>query len=198
VAHNLSVMIALADGAAFAARSNAADAEAAARHVSATGRQALDEMHRLLGVLRGSGEETPRAPQPGIREIDELIAQVRVAGLRTSWTVTGQPFPLSPTAALAVYRVVQEALTNVLKHADEPTEARVTLRYADPVVELEIIDDGRRKTARPGAVVGHGLSGMSERVAVFGGRVEASPGPGGGWRVWARLDSGRLSVDVAS
>jgi signal transduction histidine kinase len=197
VAHNLSVMIALADGAAFAARANAADAEAAARHVSATGRQALDEMHRLLGVLRGNGDETPRAPQPGIAQIDELVTQVRVAGLPTSWTVAGQPFPLSPTAGLAVYRVVQEALTNVLKHADEPTEAKVSLRYADPVVELEIIDDGRGRPAPPGAVAGHGLSGMRERVAVFDGRVAAGARPGGGWRVWARLDSGRLGAEVS-
>jgi signal transduction histidine kinase len=191
VAHNLSVMIALADGAAFAARTNAVESEAAARHVSATGRQALDEMHRLLSVLRGSGETASLAPQPGIAQIDELVTQVRAAGLPTSWTVDGQPFPLSPTAGLAAYRVVQEALTNVLKHADNPREAKVTLRYADPIVDLEVVDDGRGAPGQVGDAAGHGLSGMRERVGVFGGEVTAGARPGGGWKVHARLDSGR-------
>ncbi|MDT7728834.1 MAG: hypothetical protein QOI21_5410 [Actinomycetota bacterium] len=192
VAHNLSVMIALADGAAFAADTNAVEAAAAARHVSATGRQALDEMHRLLSVLRGSGEAASLAPQPGIAQIDDLVAQVRAAGLPTSWTVGGQPFPLSPTAGLAAYRVVQEALTNVLKHADEPREAKVTLRYDDPIVDLEIVDDGRGTHRLVTEAAGHGLSGMRERVAVFGGQVTAGARPAGGWRVHARLDSGRV------
>jgi signal transduction histidine kinase len=203
VAHNLSVMIALADGAAFAARTNAVQAEAAARHVSATGRQALDEMHRLLGVLRGSGAAASFAPQPGIGQIDELVTQVRAAGLPTSWTVEGQPFPLSSTAGLATYRVVQEALTNVLKHADEPKQARVTLRYADPIVDVEVVDDGRNTPTPVAEVVsvsgsvGHGLSGMRERVAVFGGRITAGARPGGGWRVHATLDSGRPAPEVS-
>jgi signal transduction histidine kinase len=191
VAHNLSVMIALADGAAFAASTNATEAEAAARHVSATGRQALDEMHRLLSVLRGTDEAASLAPQPGIGQIDELVTQVRAAGLPTSWTVNGQPFSLSSTAGLAVYRVVQEALTNVLKHAHEPQEARVTLSYADPIVDLEIVDDGKGAPGPSAEVAGHGLSGMRERVAVFGGHVVAGARPGGGWKVHARLDSGR-------
>jgi signal transduction histidine kinase len=191
VAHNLSVMIALADGAAFAARTNAAEAESAARHVSATGRQALEEMHRLLGVLRGSGEAASLAPQPGIAQIDELVAQVRAAGLPTSLTVEGQPFPLSPTAGLAVYRVVQEALTNVLKHAEEPREAQVSVSYADPLVDLEIVDDGKAVRGPISESAGHGLSGMRERVAVFDGDVTVGVRAGGGWRVHARLDSGR-------
>ncbi|WP_236791822.1 sensor histidine kinase [Amycolatopsis sp. GM8] len=191
VAHNLSVMIALADGAAFGARGNPEQAEAAARQVSATGRQALGEMHRLLGVLRGEGQEPSRAPQPGIEQLDELIGQVRAAGLPTSLTVTGTSFPLSPTAQLAVYRLVQEALTNVLKHADTPGEAWVLLRYRDPVVEVEIGDNGH---GRPVAstVNGHGLAGMAERAAMFDGHVVAGPRPGGGWRVRAELASGRL------
>ena len=194
VAHNLSVMIALADGAAFAVRTNADAAETAARHVSETGRQALDEMHRLLGVLRGTGEESPRAPQPGITQIDELVAQVRTAGLPVSWTVTGQRFPLSTTAELAVYRVAQEALTNVLKHATAPSEARIRLTYADPVATLEITDDGAGLVSTVDRGAGHGLSGMRERVAVFGGDVEAGPQPGGGWRVAARIGPARVPV----
>jgi signal transduction histidine kinase len=198
VAHNLSVMIALADGAAFAARSNSAETEAAARHVAQTGRQALTEMHRLLGVLR-NGEDSPRAPQPGIDQIDDLVAQVRTAGLPTSFTMTGRPFPLPSTAQLAVYRLIQEALTNVLKHADSPTEAKVTLHYDDPVVTLGVIDDGRGDSARhnPGSG-GHGLSGMRERAAVFNGSVEAGPRQTRGWQVRATLDSGRTPSGVRS
>jgi signal transduction histidine kinase len=188
VAHNLSVMIALADGAAFTVRTSPDDAESAARFVSATGREALDQMHRLLGVLRGGDGHTSRAPQPGIGQIDDLVTQVRVTGLPTSLTVTGKPFAVTPTAGLAVYRVIQEALTNVLKHARQPYEAKVTLHYADPVVELEITDDGRhREDNRPDD--GHGLAGMRERVAVFDGELAAGPRPDGGWRVWARLAS---------
>lgn len=191
VTHNLSVMIALADGAAFASRGNPEAAEGAARQVSATGRQALTEMHRLLGVLRGKGTEPMRAPQPGIEQLDELAAQVRSAGLPTSLTLAGTPFPVSPTAQLAVYRVVQEALTNVLKHAVSPTTATVTVRYQEPVVEVAIDDDGLGSP--PGASTnGHGLGGMAERVAMFDGDVQAGPRPGGGWRVRAKLASGQV------
>ncbi len=177
VAHNLSVMIALADGAAFAARSNAEQAEAAARHVSATGRQALDEMHRLLSVLRSNGDDSPLAPQPGVSQIDELVNQVRVAGLPTAWTVTGKRFALPPTVELAIFRVAQEALTNVLKHAAAPTSAKLRLAYEEPLVTLEVLDDGG--PAKP-ASTGHGLSGMRERAVLFGGDVEAGPRAAGG------------------
>ncbi len=186
VAHNLSVMIALADGAAFAARTGSPEAENAARQVSATGRQALAEMHRLLGVLREAGPAGSLAPQPGIEQLDELVGQVRSAGLATSLTVAGQPFPLPATAQLAVYRLVQEALTNVLKHADSATSAHIRLRYARPAVDLDISDDGRPKAHAGDG--GHGLTGMRERAAMFGGEVQAGPKPGGGWRVAVRLD----------
>lgn len=186
VAHNLSVMIALADGAAFAARTDPEKAETAAKHVSATGREALEEMHRLLGVLRNNGEASPRAPQPGIAQIDELVEQVRVAGLPTTWTVTGERFPLPPTVELAVYRVAQEALTNVLKHAVAPSSARISLAYAQPRVTLDVVDDGVGAQAHHGTPAGHGLSGMRERAALFGGDVEVGPRDGG-WRVLARF-----------
>ena len=193
VTHNLSVMITLADGAAFAARGNPVAAEGAARQVSATGRQALAEMHRLLGVLRGNGSEAMRAPQPGIDQLDALAAQVRSAGLPTSLTLTGTPFPVSPTAELAVYRVVQEALTNVLKHAVSPTTARVTVRYREPVLEVEVDDDGMAGAGAPRpSSPGHGLGGMAERVSMFDGSVHAGPRPGGGWRVHATLASGQV------
>ncbi|RSM44385.1 two-component sensor histidine kinase [Amycolatopsis balhimycina DSM 5908] len=186
IAHNLSVMIALADGAAFAARTDAGQAEAAAKHVSATGRQALDEMHRLLSVLRGTGEDSPRAPQPGIADIDELVDQVRVTGLPATWTVTGRRFPLPPTVELAVYRVAQEALTNVLKHAVAPTSAKIHLTYEDPLVTLEVLDDGRPAPV-PVTSDGHGLGGMRERASITGGVVDAGPRAGGGWLVRGRF-----------
>jgi signal transduction histidine kinase len=185
VAHNLSVMIALADGAAFAARTGSAEAESAVALVSATGRAALAEMHRLLGVLRDAGPMR-RSPQPGIDQLDDLVGQVRSAGLTTSLTIAGRPFAMPGTAELAIYRLIQEALTNVLKHADSPREARVVLRYREPEVDVEISDDGR--TADPNTVdPGHGLAGMRERAAMFGGAVQAGPVSGGGWRVTATL-----------
>jgi signal transduction histidine kinase len=197
VAHNLSVMIALADGAAFAARTGSPDAERAARQVSDTGRGALTEMQRLLGVLRGADSTALRAPQPGVEQLDDLVDQVRSAGLPTSLIISGAPFPLSATVALAIYRVTQEALTNVLKHASAPTEATVELRYDRPVVELSIRDDGTGNATHPGAVSGHGLTGMRERVALFGARLDAGPAPTGGWRVHVRI-SGSGNPDEQS
>jgi signal transduction histidine kinase len=188
VAHNLSVMIALADGAAYAARTGSPDAERAARQVSDTGRQALTEMQRLLGVLRDSEPAVSRAPQPGVDALDDLVNQVRTAGLATTLTITGAPFPLPATVALAVYRVTQEALTNVLKHATSPSEANVTLAYAEPVVTLTITDDGTTNAGQPERG-GHGLTGMAERVAMFGARIDAGPKPTGGWQVRTSIDT---------
>jgi signal transduction histidine kinase len=187
VAHNLSVMIALADGAAYAARTGSPDAERAARQVSDTGRQALTEMQRLLGVLRGSEPAASRAPQPGVDALDDLVNQVRAAGLATTLTFTGAPFPLPATVALAVYRVTQEALTNVLKHAASPSEATVSLAYAEPVVTLTITDDGAPGTGRSAG--GHGLTGMAERVAMFGALIDAGPRPAGGWQVRTSINT---------
>ncbi len=187
VAHNLSVLIALADGVAFAAKSDPVAAAAAAGQASEIGRQALAEMQRLVGVLRGAeGAEPaqPRTPQPGLDQIDELLTQVRAAGLPTTLTVSGTPFPVSPTAQLAVYRVVQESLTNVLKHAKDPSRARVTLTYAEPSIVLYVCDDGRGDPL-PANGTGHGLTGMRERASVFGGSVDAGPRQHGGWQVRA-------------
>jgi signal transduction histidine kinase len=194
VAHNLSVMIALADGAAFAAQRDPDAAAAAAKQVSDTGRVALTEMQRLVGVLRGgeqTGQAGPFTPQPGIDQIEELVTQVRGAGLPTTLTVSGLPFAVPPTAQLAVYRVVQESLTNILKHAKDPTGARVILNYAEPTIILRVTDDGGgAPEARSG---GHGLTGMRERAAVFGGWVQAGPRPVGGWQVRALLTCGRAA-----
>jgi signal transduction histidine kinase len=192
VAHNLSVLIALADGVAFAAEHDPEGATLAAQKVSETGRQALQEMQRLVSVLRGTDHADSLSPQPGLDQIDDLIAQVRTAGLPTVLTVAGAPFPVPSTAQLAVYRVVQESLTNVLKHAKDPSKALVTLTYAEPAIILHVSDDGRSEP-RPVDGTGQGLAGMRERATVFGGHVDAGPRPHGGWQVRAILPCPRVA-----
>jgi signal transduction histidine kinase len=186
VAHHISVMIALADGAGYTTRTNPDQAEEIMGRVSDTGRQAIDEMRRLLGVLRDNSPQPALAPQPAVTDLDELLSTVRAAGLPTQLTVTGQPFSLPSSAQLVVYRLVQEALTNVLKHA-AAASSRVCLNYSPGhVLEVEVTDNGRGASGPP-APGGHGLTGMRERAAVFGGMVEAGPQAGGGWRVSIRL-----------
>jgi signal transduction histidine kinase len=125
------------------------------------------------------------------------VNQVRSAGLATTLTITGAPFALPATVALAVYRVTQEALTNVLKHANSPSEAKVTLAYAKPAVTLTVTDDGAPGNPRSGPG-GHGLTGMAERVAMFGARIDAGPLPGGGWRVHTQLSAATPAVSVSA
>jgi signal transduction histidine kinase len=189
VAHNLSVMIALADGASFAVRDAPDRAEQAMQTASRTGRQALTEMRRLLGVLRDEAGPQGFAPQPGLGEIDALVAQVRAAGVTVSLDVGGRPpEALPPGLQLAAYRIVQEALTNMLKHAGPTAQATVLLRHGPDALELEIADTGLGAAGATPAVEGGGLRGMRERAAVYDGVVTAGPGPGGdGWRVAARL-----------
>jgi signal transduction histidine kinase len=194
VAHNLAVMIALADGAAFAATAAPDRAADAMQQVSGTGRQALAEMRRLLGLLRdGQPPQAPSelAPQPGLDDIDELVDQIRAAGVQVELTRQGTASAWGPGAGLAVYRIVQEALTNTLKHAGPQASAQVRLRYTAAGVDLEVTDDGARRPAQPAraglAAGGHGLAGMIERAASYGGHLEAGPRPGTGWRVCAQL-----------
>ncbi len=190
IAHNIAVMIALADGATYTVADDPGQAAALMGEVSATGRSALTEMHRLLGVLRqptGPGH----APQPTLADIDNLLAAVRAAGLPIRLTVTGQPAALPPSMQLALYRIIQEALTNTLKHSTAAS-ARVELTYLPDGVALELTNDGQPKARPVGGpdaepAAGHGITGMRERAAVFGGEVSAGPGPGGGWRVHTML-----------
>jgi signal transduction histidine kinase len=194
VAHNLAVMIALADGAAFTATVAPDRAADAMQQVSGTGRQALAEMRRLLGLLHdGEPPQGPSelTPQPGLDDLDELVDQVRAAGVRVELTREGTAGAWGPGAGLAVYRIVQEALTNTLKHAGPQASAQVRLRYTTAEVDVEVTDDGAGRPAQPAtsgmAALGHGLAGMIERAASYGGQVEAGPCPGTGWRVRARL-----------
>ena len=159
-------------------------------------------MRRMLGVLRdepipANGNSAAAdvrgrpsyAPQPGLGELDALIDRVQATGLDVSVRRQGVPFELSPAAGLTVYRVVQEALTNVLKHAEQARTVEVELDFADPDVEVRITDDGRTKVVVPSAPGGggHGLAGMAERAAAFGGTLAAGPRPDGGWAVEAML-----------
>jgi signal transduction histidine kinase len=194
VAHNLAVMIALADGAALtaiAAPQRAADTLAT---ISATGRQSLGDMQRLLGLLR-DGDPAPAGPrrltpQPGLDDLDELVEQVRAAGMRVALIRQGALGVCGPGAGLAVYRIAQEAFTNTLKHAGPQATAQVRLCCTATEVDLEVTDDGGHQPGRPPVdppTRGHGLAGMIERAAAYGGQVEAGPLPGGGWRIRARL-----------
>jgi signal transduction histidine kinase len=262
VSHNIQVMVTLADGAAAAARSDPARAADVMGEVSGTGREALTDMRRMLGVLREGPAKVPPAPtptaaglpasdrsatgsgatgqpasaqpasdrgparvrvgigangsdagssthpgmvdaraayapQPGLDELEALIDRVRATGLRVTVERRGMPFELSAAAELTVYRLVQEALTNTLKHAEAPESVEVRLVFDDPDVTVQVTDDGRVSVLATGygpppqhaatAGSGHGLSGMAERAAAFGGTLEAGPLSSGGWRVSASL-----------
>jgi signal transduction histidine kinase len=183
VAHNVSVMIALADGASYAIDEDPARAKSAMRTASRTGRQALGELRRLLGVLRDSDGDAQFAPQPGLAQLDELLQDVRSAGVPVSYEVTGRPSTTLPAGLeLAVFRIVQEALTNTLKHAGPGAEAQVRMVHGHDVLEVEVLDNGKLRP-EPHADGSAGLRGMRERAAVYDGELSAGPGPDGGWRV---------------
>jgi signal transduction histidine kinase len=231
ISHNLQVMVTLADAAAAHAgdRARAADTM---REVSSTGRQALTDMRRMLGVLReepgaggggaggaggGPGERAILAPQPGLADLDALVERVRGTGLTVTVERAGAPFEVSGAAGLSVYRIVQEALTNALKHAEDPATVEVRLDFEDPDISVRVRDDGRSRVTAPVAVGpgaggsgrgagvahangsgggsggsagsggGHGVAGMSERAAAFGGTLRAGPATSGGWEVLATL-----------
>ena len=199
VAHNLSVVVVQAQAAQRTLDRDIDRARAVVASIEGTGREALDEMRQLLGVLRGGGETGPDweeassyGPQPGLERLDELVAQVRAAGLPVTLRLEGNRRRLGPTVDLSAFRIVQEALTNVLKHAG-PSRAEVVVRYGEHELELTVSDDGRGAAAvldpRRGGLSGsgHGLVGMRERVALFDGELSAGPRPGGGYQVRARL-----------
>jgi signal transduction histidine kinase len=187
VAHSLSVVIAQADGGRYAADADPAAARTALTTISTTAREALGEMRRALGALR-EDPDAPLAPQPGAAEIATLVARTRAAGLQVDLAEEGRPQPLAPGAGLAVYRVAQEALTNVLKHAGPGASARVTLRWEPERVTVVVRDDGAGPRAADGT--GRGLAGMRERVEPRGGTLSAGPRPDGGFEVRAAIPAG--------
>lgn len=197
VAHNVSVIIVQADGAGYAIDSDPEQARRAMQAVSATGRRALAEMRRMVGVLRADGVQEEYAPQPSLSQLDGLVAQVRESGLPVELRVSGVPRELPEGEQLTVYRIVQEALTNTLKHGGPDSRATVEMEYGVRELLLRVTDDGRG-AATPEREGGHGLVGMRERVALFGGSVEARPVPGGGFRVVARLPIGDAGAGRAA
>jgi signal transduction histidine kinase len=184
VAHAISVIVLQARGGRRSLATDPQETREALDTIEATGSAALAEMRRLLGIMRRNDEEIALAPQPSLRHLDALAAQVREAGLPVELSIQGEPVELSPGVDLSAYRIVQEALTNVLKHAG-PAIARVVVRYADHDLELEIADTG--VGAGPDDGGRHGLVGMRERVSLYGGKVEAGPRDGGGFAIRARL-----------
>ena len=189
VAHNVSVIVVQAAAAERLVETDPERARRAMRDVAATGRQALTEMRRLLGVLRDDAPADDLGPQPGVAELQALADTVEDAGMQVELSIQGEERPLPASAALSVYRIVQEALTNSLRHAG-PARARVILRYLPDALEVQVSDNGSGAAAPPGAHGGHGLIGMRERVALFGGELTAGPRPEGGYAVVARIPTG--------
>ena len=189
IAHSLSVMVRLSDAAVAKLPVDPGRSSSAMVQVSVTGREALQDMRRLLGVLRTESDGTALRPPPGLADLDTLFQQIRATGLAVKPEVTGVPYALGPGVELAVYRTVQEALTNVLKHARHPTRVRVALMYSSEQTVIDVEDDGAGLPEEPGKHAGdrHGLTGMAERVAAYGGRLHACPAPGRGWRLRATL-----------
>jgi signal transduction histidine kinase len=184
VAHSISVMVIQARGGRRVLRSDPADARDAFAVIERTGQQALDEMRRLLDMLRTADETLALAPQPSLKELGTLVEQVRAAGLPVQVAVEGEPRDLPPGIELSAFRIVQEALTNALTHAG-PARAQVVLRYLADDLELEISDDGPGTGDASGS--GYGLVGMRERVEVYGGELEAGRRPEGGYALRVRL-----------
>lgn len=216
VAHHVSVMVIQA-GAAQASLPAGADAAGQAiEAIRETGREAMTEMRRLLGLLRSEeslgpevaagdatdvGTRATRSPLPGMTDLEALVGRTREAGVDVTLEVVGVPRHIPPGVELSAYRVAQEALTNTLRHAGPGSTARLRLSFEPEVLSVEVIDDGRGRPTvesveRPRNDVGHGLVGMRERVALFGGRLEVGPAPGGGYRVLASfpLDEGSENV----
>lgn len=194
VAHNVSVMVVQADGAAYVLDTAPDQAKTALETISSTGRQALAEMRRLLGVLRtGEHQEAGEyVPQPDVRQIEDLVEQCRGSGLPVDFRVEGTPRPLPSGVELTAYRIVQEALTNTRKHGGPDAGASVRLVYFDDGLGLLVEDDGKgapHELYEEGGLDGrgHGLIGMRERVGMVGGTLDAGPRPGGGFRISALL-----------
>ncbi|MGH2995207.1 MAG: sensor histidine kinase [Gaiellaceae bacterium] len=185
IAHSVSLMTVQAGAARLLLPEEPERAREPLLAVEETGREALAEMRRLFGIVRSEEGHATRAPQPGLARLNTLLEQARKAGLPVEVAIEGEHHVLPPGVDLTAYRIVQEALTNALKHA-RPARAHLTIRYGREALDLEITNDGRR-APRNGEGTGHGLVGMRERVALYGGEFEAGPQRAGGYAVRARL-----------
>ncbi|NUL04749.1 sensor histidine kinase [Streptomyces lunaelactis] len=194
VAHRVSMMTVQAGAARMVAADDPQGSLEAMAAVEEAGRQALDELRHLLGVLRPDSERDGLGPQPGLDDIPRLVEEVREAGLDLSVT-NGIQAPLPARVELSVYRIVQEALTNVLKHSGPQTHTEVHLRSEGGGITIEVLDDGRGAAVQAVSVAhgggpGHGIVGMRERALLLGGSLDAGPRPGGGFRLAAQLPTG--------
>ena len=196
IAHSLAVIIALADGANAKLRRDPDQASRALGSVAETGRLALDDTRRLLGVLRTHPPAGSLGPQPGIGQIAGLVEQAAATGLRAELRIDGEPFVVGSGPGLSAYRIVQEAITNTLKHADGATRVLVGLRYSGRNLEIDVKDDGRPNPAAtaPTRSNGFGLEGMRERAAIYDGALSAGPLSGGGWEVRVTMRIGEVGV----
>ncbi len=186
IAHSVSVIVVQAAAADDVFDERPDQARAALRSIERSGREAMAELRRLLGAVRPEAEAQPTGPQPGLDRVEELAEPLRAGGLTVSVSREGDPGALPAGVDLSAYRIVQEALTNTLRHA-RATQAEVTLRYDADAVELEVRDDGHGVSADEPSASGQGVVGMRERAALLGGTLEAGPLPQGGFRVHARL-----------
>ena len=192
VAHSVSVMVVQAQAAQRLIEGEQHDARRALGSIETSGRQALVELRRMLGILRRAGEEPALAPQPGLRQLNAVVEQFSESGLPVELSIEGEAKPLPPGVDLSAYRIMQEALTNTLKHAGS-THARMAVRYRDDEIELEVVDDGTGTGEGGGS--GHGLIGMRERAALYGGTFESGKRESGGYFVRARLPLGTPSSE---
>ena len=192
IAHSVSVIVVQAAAADDVFETHPEEARASIRSIESTGREALGELRRLLKNVRPPGDDDPATPQPGLDRIEELAEPVRAGGLEVVVRSEGEAAALPAGVDLSAYRIVQEALTNTLRHA-RASRAEVVLRYGGEQLEIEVLDDGRAPTPAAGSRNGgHGLMGMRERAALLGGTFESGPRPGGGYRVHAVLPIGAL------
>jgi signal transduction histidine kinase len=188
LAHSVSVMVTQADGAGYALHRDPGLAERALQAIGSTGREALGELRSLLDVLRDTVEHQPgRSPQPTAANLNDLVDRVRGLGLSVSLQLTGDFTALPTGIGLSVYRIVQESLTNVVKHGGAGTAATIRADNDGRRIEIEVVDDGMRRKSTEMASGGNGLIGMRERAVVYGGTLEAGPRAEGGWRVHAVL-----------
>jgi signal transduction histidine kinase len=188
VAHSLASINVQSGVAAHVIDQRPAEAREALLAIKRTSKEALDELRTTLGLLREGDETAPRQPAPGLSQLDVLVESTQRAGLPVEVTVAGDPRPLPAAVEVAAYRIVQESLTNAVRHAGAAA-ARVSVAYGSGFVEVEVADDGRGGAGPPNGA-GHGIAGMKERAVSVGGVLEAGPGPEGGFRVSARLPSG--------
>jgi signal transduction histidine kinase len=192
VGHALNVIVLHAGGARRVLETKPALAGEALDSIETAGRQALGDIERMLGILRTSDDEESYHAQPGLGRIDDLLARVREAGLPVELRVQGTPRQLPSSLDLSAYRIVQEALTNTLKHAGK-AHSLVTLMWGEEELDIEVVDDGRGAAAPASPGGGRGLVGIRERVLLFGGELYVGVRPEGGFGVWARLPYGTMT-----